>query len=262
MSRKTCLGPECSRTACKLNLCASHYQQQHQGQALRPLRKLVKGPIAVRMAAYTDPEGPQQEGNKERCHLWTGALNNYGYGVIQLSDPPKLEYAHRVAWELVHEPIPPGLVIDHLCQIRSCVNVAHMELTTRGENSNRGGGPTGINSRKSQCKHGHPFTPTNTYWENNGKRRRCKRCSNRNSSERNNLVRGKKIPKEVIGEKDDWICWFCRGFVDKTLKYPDHLSPSSHHKILVKNQGSHTIDNLFIAHLTCNTTNGKWKPPS
>ncbi len=34
----TCKGPECDREAVNSGLCQAHYQQQHRGGALKPLR--------------------------------------------------------------------------------------------------------------------------------------------------------------------------------------------------------------------------------
>ena len=104
------------------------------------------------------------------CHRWTRSKDRDGYGKVGGA------MAHRRAWEEVHGPIPPGLHVHHLCEVRDCVNVGHMCLLTAGEHalSNRNSA-SGRNARKLSCIHGHPFTEENTYrWR--GRSRICRTC--------------------------------------------------------------------------------------
>lgn len=66
------------------------------------------------------------------CLIWGGSLNHAGYGRRRSSQ------AHRMAWEEANGPVPDGLYIDHLCRVRACVRVDHMELVTHAENVRRG----------------------------------------------------------------------------------------------------------------------------
>ena len=78
------------------------------------------------------------------CWIWTGTrTRDGGYGQIRLPGlyapligPMRL--AHRVAYELLVGPIPAGLVLDHLCRNRRCVNPAHLEPVTQRVNIQRG----------------------------------------------------------------------------------------------------------------------------
>ncbi len=67
------------------------------------------------------------------CWLWTGAINDRGYGVFWVDGA--LVYAHRFSYSLA-SPIPPGLQVDHrhTC-LKSCVNPSHLRLATNKQNN-------------------------------------------------------------------------------------------------------------------------------
>jgi hypothetical protein len=68
--------------------------------------------------------------NHNGCWLWTGGLT-HGYGRIRHNG--KTPYVHRLAWEWKNGPIPEELEVDHLCEVRHCVNHDHMILVTKHE---------------------------------------------------------------------------------------------------------------------------------
>lgn len=97
------------------------------------------------------------------CWLWTGAIyaGTRGYGRIKMRG--RVSSAHRVAWLLYRGPIPDGMVLDHTCRVRACVNPDHLRVVTPKINSienSRGVGA--INRAKTQCHRGHPFDIANT----------------------------------------------------------------------------------------------------
>jgi hypothetical protein len=110
----------------------------------------------------------------DTCWLWTACIHPQGYGVW--SYDKRMVKPHRFSYEIHKGIIPPGLVIDHLCRVRNCVNPEHLEAVTNKENILRGEGLSGKNSRKTHCNDGHEFTPSNTYVNSNGERR-CRICS-------------------------------------------------------------------------------------
>lgn len=82
------------------------------------------------------------------CILWGGESSRNGYGRISVLGVKR--QVHRVLWELEHGPIPEGMVLDHLCRNRHCVNTAHMELVTMRENTLRGVSPVAMLWRRAR----------------------------------------------------------------------------------------------------------------
>lgn len=89
------------------------------------------------------------------CWLWTASADENGYGFLHVGSKRdgtnRMARAHRVAFELYRGPVPEGMVLDHLCRIRCCVNPAHLEPVTFGTNILRGDAPTIVSHRLGKC---------------------------------------------------------------------------------------------------------------
>jgi hypothetical protein len=87
-------------------------------------------PLSVRFEAKVDRSpglGPNGD-----CHLWTAALNHWGYGKCSVSRS-RWDRAHRVAWFLATGAWPTMQVLHH-CDTPACVRFEHLFLGTQADN--------------------------------------------------------------------------------------------------------------------------------
>lgn len=130
----------------------------------------VEKPLAERFDAkvFRSPDG---------CWLWTGFVDKAGYARLRAGgrDTPVL-YAHRYSYERFVGPVPQGLLLDHLCRTRHCVNPAHLEAVTQRENVMRGAAPMVAVSLSGKCARGHERIPENTQYKRDGRVAFCKIC--------------------------------------------------------------------------------------
>lgn len=130
------------------------------------------------------------------CWLWTGYIKPNGYATFYPGGGRHVDkvYVHRWAYEATRGLILDGLEVDHLCNVRHCVNPAHLEAVSRRENLDRRNDAQGWQrlpvrglprSLKTHCKHGHPFDAENTYWHSGY--RYCKTCRRGRSRARDRM---------------------------------------------------------------------------
>lgn len=176
MTQGTCSIDACENPAAKRGWCSKHYQRWRKTgdplglRAGRWASHTVGAPCAVdgcakrthargwcighyqrwrtngdpggSLAPHTRPADERfwekvEKGGPDDCWLWTAnktAPNGHG----RFLGPDGQIMAHRYAYEALVGPIPEGLVIDHLCRVRLCVNPDHLEPVTAEENTRRG----------------------------------------------------------------------------------------------------------------------------
>lgn len=130
------------------------------------------------MPELNDPRLPDRFWSKVRvsdsgCWEWTGAQQGGGYGAFGVASTPRP--AHRIAYSALVGPISEGLVLDHLCRVRLCVNPAHLEPVTNRVNVLRGVAPTVLIHLAPTCSKGHEKSPENSRTTPKGTTR-CRVC--------------------------------------------------------------------------------------
>lgn len=159
--------------------CRNHYYSWRKYgdptfvERSRSERKLKPAPPKRRPYSFEEYVAPHITEDESGCWLWTGRLDRFGYG--RKRRPDKDWLVHRLVWEHLVGPIPPGLELDHLCRVRACCNPAHLEPVTRKENIRRSMAASAIAARTNRCKQGHDLA-VHGKQRADGRGRRCTLC--------------------------------------------------------------------------------------
>lgn len=117
------------------------------------------------------------------CWIWMGATTgDEGYSRLYLG--PTHFRVHKLLYELTYGLVPEGLVLDHLCRVRLCVNPSHLEAVTDRVNILRGMAPGVLRMNAETCASGHRWDDDNTRWY--GRQRVCRSCERDRSARRRN----------------------------------------------------------------------------
>lgn len=142
----------------------------------------------IRFWKYVDKKDAKQCWNWTNNHL----VNGYGY----FAPRGELSFgAHRISFLLKNGFLPPkGMVLDHLCNNKKCVNPAHLNPTTIYLNAARGGWGAKL---QKMCRKGlHEMSLTRSA-DN-----RCKACRNTYKRKHNKVYPSRQKEKRHIYYKN------------------------------------------------------------
>lgn len=126
------------------------------------------------------------------CWEWQGVRQVQGYGRLKIKSKKML--VHREVYKKVHNvALTTKELVCHSCDNPSCCNPDHLWLGTHQDNAQdmiQKGRYKNGSMLKTHCKHGHEFTPSNSYVPKDGKRRQCKTCRRRIDTNRRLKKRG------------------------------------------------------------------------
>lgn len=173
------------------------------------------------------------------CIEVVGHDNGHGYGRFEINK--RQHRAHKIVWECLIEKVPTGLVLDHLCRNKKCVNPEHLEVVSIKENVLRGFGISAKNRRKTECQLGHVLLPPNI--EKQGvSPRSCYICkqsrvrgffiTNRKSITNKKLISALELQQSFLGRKG--IVMSTKGIIDEAARFYKNKSTIKSIKALDK----------------------------
>lgn len=119
------------------------YCRRHEAEPLRALTPTQREAIHTALVERIEPRG------RAGCWMWTGRLNNRGYGVIEPPGGVGTWLAHRLVWSMFYAGHANGewgnrIELDHLCTRQDlstyyyggpeCVNPLHLNPATQEAN--------------------------------------------------------------------------------------------------------------------------------
>lgn len=129
MSNAICVIPKCDRASRKKGMCNLHYLRvARHGSPNPPIR-----PAGLTLEESFDHYMPGSPPEPDTCWIWSGSIEVRGYGTVTAQK--RTIKAHRLSYEIYVGEIPAGLIIRHTCDVRNCVQPAHLIPGTDSDNA-------------------------------------------------------------------------------------------------------------------------------
>jgi hypothetical protein len=133
MTKTTCAIEHCGGDILARGWCRKHYYRwKRMGDPLKTDRYMDHREA---LKNYPHWEG--------ECLIWYGQRDSSGYGLINVDG--KRSLVHRYVWSQANGPLDSGTELDHSCHNRACINMDHLRIATRSENTANKAGPRADN---------------------------------------------------------------------------------------------------------------------
>ncbi len=125
------------------------------GRTLKPIRTyLGKEPDPLkrlRHNSFRDAKG---------CLIYGRGVDGRGYGIISIKDFPTKK-AHVLAYTLAYGDVPQGMLIDHICGNKKCIEPEHLRTATPKQNIEN---QTKLSRANSSGYRGVYWSKAHNYW--------------------------------------------------------------------------------------------------
>lgn len=130
-----CVVEECFKPHCAKGFCQMHYLRMKNHGSIYGTSMTAADDDRTLEQRFMDNVWIVESG----CWVWMGALYTQGYAAFYVMPGTRVR-GHRWSYEHFVSPVPDGMVVDHRCRVRSCVNPSHLRPATFAQNArNRGG---------------------------------------------------------------------------------------------------------------------------
>lgn len=125
----------CSKCGVEKPNSFHYFYKDHKTNMMRDYCKECSVRRGGKRNELTDVLNRYEINDETKCWEYTGYVAKSGYGLFYYQSTSLV--AHRVSYQLAYGTIQDGLVIDHLCKNKKCINPEHLEAVEQKENINR-----------------------------------------------------------------------------------------------------------------------------